>query len=71
MITSTSKVRSKYEVGDYIKVRVIEFISDHAWIVSLDGSLIQIQNKSHRPFQVGQMIGVRVESLDPVILALA
>jgi uncharacterized Fe-S cluster-containing radical SAM superfamily enzyme len=70
MNSSTNKIKSRYKAGELIKVRVVEFISGQSWIVSLQGSLIQVRNRSQRSFSVGEEISVKVESVDPAVLTI-
>jgi hypothetical protein len=70
MISSTNKIKARYKTGELIQVRVVEYISEQAWIVSLQGSLIQVRNRSQRPFKEGEEITVKVESVDPAVLTI-
>lgn len=65
MITSSQKLKTRYQVGDLLSVKVIEQIEDRAWIVSLQGVLIQVYNSTTQPLKEGQMITMRLVSLDP------
>jgi uncharacterized Fe-S cluster-containing radical SAM superfamily enzyme len=70
MNSSTNKIKSRYKAGELIKVRVVEYISGQSWIVSLQGSLIQVRNRSQQSFKVGEEIMVKVESVDPAVLTI-
>ena len=70
MNISTNKLKSRYKAGDIIQVRLVEDLGDHAWLVSLEGTLIQVRNRSLSEFREGMMISVRLESLDPARLVV-
>lgn len=65
MITSSQKLKTRYQVGDLLSVKVIEQIDSRSWIVSLQGVLIQVYNSTAQPLQDGQIITMRLVSLDP------
>lgn len=70
MITSDEKLKLRCKVGDRLRVRVIEQVDATSWIVSLDGTLIQVSNSTHRLFKEGEYVTVRVDSLTPPKLTL-
>lgn len=54
-----------YKIGDQLEVKVIERVDNTAWIVSLQGVLIQVRNSSAQPLKEGDIILMRLVSLDP------
>lgn len=70
MITSSQKLKGRHRVGDVILVKVLEQLDSRSWIVSLDGTLIQVKNLAPRNFKEGQVVSMKVVSLDPPQLSL-
>jgi hypothetical protein len=62
---SSLKLRMNYKVGDHLQVKVLEQLDDSAWIVSLQGVLIQVRNSTSQPLNEGDIIWMRLISLDP------
>lgn len=65
MNTSSQKLKSLYQINDVIPVKVIEQIDDRSWIVSLQGVLIQVYNSTSQPLKEGEILTMRLISLDP------
>jgi hypothetical protein len=65
MNTSSQKLKSLYQINDVIPVKVIEQVDDRAWIVSLQGVLIQVYNSTSQPLKEGEVLPMRLISLDP------
>ena len=59
------KLQRRYQVGDVIPVKVIEHIEGKTWIVSCEGDLIRVQNTSPQTLHEGDVISMRLVSLDP------
>ncbi len=70
MISSSFKLQNRYDIGDIITVKVIEQIDPKSWIVSLDGTLIQVKNTTSVPLTEGEMVRMEVVSLNPPELSL-
>jgi len=70
MISSSDKLKARHKTGDMVSVKIIENIDARSWIVSLDGTLIQVRNKSPHSFREGEIVKMRVMSLDPPQLEL-
>ncbi len=62
---SSQKLKMHYKIGDQLEVKVIERVDNTAWIVSLQGVLIQVRNSSAQPLKEGDIILMRLVSLDP------
>ncbi len=62
---SSQKLKMHYKIGDHLQVKVIERVDKDAWIVSLQGLLIQVRNSSAQPLKEGDIILMRLVSLDP------
>lgn len=56
--------------GDVIVAKVSERLSDYEYIVSIDGSLIQVQNLTLRNFEVGAAVHLAVTGTRPLQLKL-
>ena len=54
-----------YKIGDHLHVKVIEHVDNTVWIVSLQGVLIQVRNSTAQPLKEGDIILMRLVSLDP------
>lgn len=65
MISSSQKLKSKHDVGEIILVKVIEQLDAKSWIVSLQGTLIQVKNTTNITLKEGEMVRMRVSSLNP------
>lgn len=70
MITSSQKLQAKHKVGDIITVKVIENIDPRSWLVSVDGTLLQVKNVTPLAFKEGERVRVKVVSLHPPQLSL-
>lgn len=64
-MSSGEKLRQNYRVGDWIFVKIIEHIGDKAWIVGVEGMLLQVQNFTLQDLREGQTVRMRVVSLNP------
>ena len=62
---SSHKLKKHYNVGDLIEVKVIERVDNTAWIVSLQGMLIQVRNSTTLSLKEGDTVRMRLVSLDP------
>jgi DNA primase len=62
---SSQKLKAHYKIGDQLQVKVIERVDNTAWIVSLQGVLIQVRNSTAQPLKEGDVILMRLVSLDP------
>ncbi len=65
MNTSSQKLKSLYQINDVIPVKVIEQVDARSWIVSLQGVLIQVYNSTSQPLKEGEVLRMRIVSLDP------
>lgn len=65
MISSSQKLKLKHDVGEIILVKVIEQLDAKSWIVSLQGTLIQVKNTTNIALKEGEMVRMRVSSLNP------
>lgn len=54
-----------YKIGDNLEVKVIERVDNSAWIVSLQGMLIQVRNSTTLSLKEGDIVQMRLVSLDP------
>lgn len=54
-----------YQIGDHLDVKVIERVDKSSWIVSLQGVLIQVYNSTGQPLKEGDIVSMRIVSLDP------
>jgi len=70
MITSSQKLKTRYQLGDVITVKVIEKVDERSWIVSLEGTLIQVKNTTATALEEGEMVRMQVTSLNPPQLSL-
>ncbi len=62
---SSQKLKLHYQAGDQLTVKIIERVENNAWIVSLDGLLIQVYNSTSQSIKEGDIVKVRLVSLDP------
>ena len=67
---STTKLKKSYRIGDRIQAKVIERIDETDWIVSLEGTLIKVVNRTGQILKDGDMVPLRVDSLDPAKLTI-
>lgn len=62
---SSQKLKMHYKIGDNLEVKVIERVDNSAWIVSLQGMLIQVRNSTTLSLKEGDIVQMRLVSLDP------
>lgn len=65
MVSSSQKLKSLYRLQDRLQVKVIEQVDARAWIVSLNGVLIQVYNSTDAEMEEGQILWMQLVSLDP------
>jgi hypothetical protein len=65
MITSSQKIKTRYQLNDILTVKVIEQVEARFWIVSLEGVLIQVYNSTDQIINEGDLLKMRLISLDP------
>ncbi len=65
MITSSQKLKTRHQINDILAVKVIEQVDERAWIVSLQGVLIQVYNSTDQKINEGDLLKMRLISLDP------
>lgn len=65
MITSSQKLKTRHQLNDILTVKVIEQVDKHSWIVSLQGVLIQVYNSTDQKINEGDLLKMRLISLEP------
>lgn len=58
------------EKGDVIVAKVFEKLSSYEYIVSIDGQLIQVQNRTLKQFELGSSVSLLVSGVKPLKLQL-
>jgi hypothetical protein len=58
------------KLGDIVHGKLIEAIDDNHWIVSFNGTLMQVKNTSPIPFEKDKIIKLRISRERPLELQL-
>jgi hypothetical protein len=60
----------KLRVGDLVRAHIVECVGPDVLIVSFQGDLVRVNNKSHRGLRAGDKILVRVTQISPLLFQL-
>lgn len=60
------KIIPKIQIGDVINSHVVEEVSPREFIVSLNGDLVRVVNRSLKSLETGQSVKVRVVGVNPL-----
>ena len=61
----------KLSIGEMVKAEVVELQSSTEVVVNFYGDLLRIQNKTGRPFKLGQQIDLIIVNVKPFKFSLA
>lgn len=58
------------QTGDTVKAKVVEVLSDGSLILSFEGRLLRLQNRSKKACFTEQVVALRVKKLQPLELQI-
>ena len=61
----------KLQLGQILRGKVIEKLSESALIVSFDGTLLRVENQSRVRIEVGESVSLEIVEIDPLRFRLS